>query len=79
VGFFDGKARKPDVFDEVLRVLVMLRRCNVKADVVQQRRVFQQLSLGVFQPVQRPEPTKQIERQPRDVLRMRLTRLTVSL
>ena len=55
------------VLDEVVRVLVMPRIADVRADVVQQRRELEPLALAIGQPVDAARLIEDRERQPRDL------------
>ena len=54
------------VLDEVVRVLVMARIADMRADIVQQRREFQPLALAIGQRVDATRLIEDRERQPRD-------------
>ena len=58
------------VLDEVVRVLVMAVVADVSADVVEQRGVFEPLTLAIGQPVKAARLIEQGDREARHLLRV---------
>jgi len=59
------------ILDQIVRVPVMTLVADVRADVVQERRVLEPVTLARAEPVQRPRAVEERQRQTRHLLRMR--------
>ena len=64
------EAAQVAVLDQVVRVPVVALVADVDADVVQQRAVLEPLALAVGQPVHAARLVEDVQRQPRDLLRV---------
>jgi hypothetical protein len=70
LGFFRFEPAELTVPDQIVGMLVVALVTNVNADIVKNRRVFQQFPFAVGQAMDCPRLLEQSDRKPRDVLRV---------